>query len=104
MTVLVDEIDKKPADCSVCDLCTWDEDERKHYCAVNSDWVYPYGESINIDCPINDLIQCKDCRFFRENWKCVTWHMFVKPSGFCYRAEANTEEPEEERDEDSCCM
>lgn len=53
MSVIIDEIEKKPADCSVCDLCIRDE-EGKHYCAVNADWVYPYGESVNLDCPVKN--------------------------------------------------
>ena len=32
-------------------------------------------------------IQCQDCRFFLDNWRCVTWHMFVRPDGYCFRAE-----------------
>ncbi len=31
-------------------------------------------------------IRCNDCRFFLENWRCVTWHMFVRPDGYCFRA------------------
>lgn len=53
MAVIIEEIEKKPADCSVCDLCIRDE-EGKHYCAVNADWVYPYGESVNLDCPVKN--------------------------------------------------
>lgn len=33
------------------------------------------------------ITRCKNCSFFRENWKCVTWHMFVRPDGYCFRAE-----------------
>ena len=36
---------------------------------------------------IVSVIRCKDCRFFLENWKCMTWHMFVRPDGYCFRAE-----------------
>lgn len=32
------------------------------------------------------LIRCEDCRFFLDNWKCMTWHMFVRPDGYCFRA------------------
>ena len=86
MTVIIDEIEKKPRDCSECDLCIRDEDG-KHYCAVNADWVYPYGESINNDCPVKTLIRCKDCRFFSEDWRCLTWHQHTVEHGYCYRAE-----------------
>jgi hypothetical protein len=31
-------------------------------------------------------IRCENCQFFLENWKCMTWHMFVRPDGHCFRA------------------
>lgn len=35
----------------------------------------------------DNVVTCENCVFFRDNWRCVTWHSFVKPDGFCYRAE-----------------
>lgn len=53
-------------------------------------WVEDY-EEIEQD---RLLIRCKDCRFFLENWRCVTWHMFVRPDGYCFRAERKSDEEE----------
>lgn len=34
-----------------------------------------------------ELIRCKDCRNFLENWRCLKWSAFARPEGYCYKAE-----------------
>lgn len=41
------------------------------------------------------VIRCKDCRFFSENWRCLTWHQFTVEHGYCYRAERRPKDVQE---------
>ena len=85
LTVIIEDIDKKPDECWGCNFCA--KEDGRYYCAVNGDWIhFGYG-SINPDCPVKTLIQCKDCRYFSPNWRCLTWHQFTVEHGWCYRAE-----------------
>lgn len=33
------------------------------------------------------IVECKECRFFRENWMCTAWHQFSIPEWYCSRGE-----------------
>jgi len=85
MTVIIDDVEKKPEDCWNCNFCA--KEDGKYYCTVDDDWIHFEDGSINLDCPVNTLIHCKDCRFFSENWRCLSWHQFSMPEWFCSRAE-----------------
>ena len=41
------------------------------------------------------IIRCRDCRFFSEDWRCLTWHQHTVEHGYCYRAERRPKDVQE---------
>ena len=83
-----------PSDCMDCVLLNRNEEESDGsaadwYCPVTQSWTdYPTAcKGRATDCPLKELIRCKDCRFFSDDWRCLTWHQFTVEHGWCFRAE-----------------
>ena len=71
---------KMPANCYVCPISD-------PACKLWEKMGDSYKMSRHKDCPLREKLYCKDCRFFLEDEECATWHRYVIPEGYCYRAE-----------------
>ena len=79
--------DEPPETCADCPFFQYEEENRLIvYCRL-ADKELPRKMRKNNECPLVDIVHCRDCRNFLENWRCLKWSAFARPEGHCYKAE-----------------
>ena len=90
--IAIKGMEELPKNCLDCPISHEDEID---YCICGKTGknVYLYANEIHPDCPLVEIVTCKDCKYYRNNLEhCKQWCMSITDDFYCGFAERRSKD------------